>query len=142
MSVLYSKLRLEVPSSLDGQNATITNSNGNSRTVQMSSPLTDVMLAGMDKYQIEAGITTANISLGYGQIKKTSISDAPAQLENASWSLIQQLISEGKFGNHYSVGNTKTFKINNKTYTAEVVAINDGTGNALHFQQLRKDTTI
>ena len=130
MSVLYSKLRLSVPSALDGQNATITDSKGNARTVVMSSPTTDVMLAGMDKYRVQGGATDENVSFGYGQIKKVQMLYAPANLEDASWALIQQLVSAGIFEDYYAVGDTKTFQVNNKTYTAEVVAINDGTGSA------------
>lgn len=48
MSVLYSKLRLEVPSELDGQNAIITSAGGATRTVEMSAPITDAMLAGLE----------------------------------------------------------------------------------------------
>ena len=129
MSILYSKLRLEVPSALDGQNATITSAGGATRTVQMSSPITDVMVAGMEKYRVQACTTDENVSFGYGQIKKVGI-EVPANLDDASWQLIQQLISDGTFGNYYSVGDTKSFAINNKTYHAEVVAINDGTGSA------------
>ena len=133
MSVLYSKLRLSVPSALDGQNAIITDSNSNARTVVMSSPTTDVMLAGMDKYRVQGGATDENVSFGYGQIKKVQMLYAPANLEDASWALIQQLVSAGIFGDYYAVGDTKTFQVNNKTYTAEVVAINDGTGDAAQW---------
>lgn len=71
--ILYSKLRLEVPSSLNGQNATITSERGNSRVVQMASPITDIMLAGMEKYNVKAGITDEDVSFGYGQIKKVKV---------------------------------------------------------------------
>lgn len=68
--VLYSKLRLEVPQELDGEDATITSEHGNTRTVEMSSPITDVMLAGMEKYRVQAGVTDEDVSFGYGEIKK------------------------------------------------------------------------
>lgn len=68
--ILYSKLRLEVPSALNGENATITSERGNSRVVQMTSPITDIMLAGMEKYRVQAGTTDENVSFGYGEIKK------------------------------------------------------------------------
>ena len=45
--ILYSKLRLVVPAELDGENATVTDSKGNARTIAMSTPKTDIMLAGM-----------------------------------------------------------------------------------------------
>ena len=68
--VLYSKLRLEVPQALDGEDATITSSKGATRTVEMSSPITDVMVAGMEKYRVQAGTTDEYVSFGYGEIKK------------------------------------------------------------------------
>lgn len=54
----------------------------------------------------------------------------PASLEDATWAEIKAAIQNGTFSQFASVGDTKTFKINNKTYHAEVVAINDGTGSA------------
>lgn len=128
--ILYSKLRLEVPQALDGESATITSSKGIFRNVTMSSPITDIMLAGMEKYRVQAGNTDENIAFGYGEIKKIQAIFAPANLDDASWALIQQFVSDGTFGNYYSVGDTKSFVINNKTYHAEVVAINDGIGSA------------
>lgn len=128
--ILYSKLRLKVPQGLDGESATITSSKGISRNVTMSSPITDIMLAGMEKYRVQAGYTDENVAFGYGEIKKIQALFVPANLDDASWELIQQLTSDGTFGNYYSVGDTKSFVINNKTYHAEVVAINDGTGSA------------
>lgn len=71
--ILYSKLRLEVPLTLNGENATITSERGNSRVVQMSSPITDIMLAGMEKYRIQAGAVDEFMSFGYGEIKKKKI---------------------------------------------------------------------
>ena len=47
-----------------------------------------------------------------------------------SWDTIQKYIKAGKFSTVASVGQTKSFTINNKTYNAEVVAINDGSGSA------------
>lgn len=128
--ILYSKLRLEVPQALDGENATITSEHGNSRVVQMSSPITDIMLAGMEKYRVQAGYADDYVLLGYGQIKKVEELYPPTNLDDASWSFIQRLIADGDFATYYAVGDTKTFQINNKTYTAEVVAINGGTGSA------------
>lgn len=135
MAVLYSKLRLEVPNALDGQNATITSAGGATRTVEMSAPITDVMLAGLEKYRVQAGYTDESVAFGYGQIKKVGALYVPANLDDAPWPLIQQLISDGNFGTYYAIGDTKTFVINNKTYTAEVVAINDGTGDAAQWYQ-------
>lgn len=130
MSVLYSKLRLNVPSDLDGQNAIITNSRGATRTVEMSSPVTDIMLVGMEKYTVQAGVSEENISFGYGQIKKMNPKLIPANLESATWKEISNTIKNGTFSQFASVGDTKSFVLNGKTYHAQVVAINDGTGTA------------
>ena len=128
--ILYSKLRLQVPQALDGVNATIISQAGNVRTVEMNSPITDVMLAGMEKYRVRAGITEEDVSFGYGEIKKLQAVPVPDSLENASWDYISDSIKSGTFSNLASVGDTKSFVMNGKTYHAEVVAINDGTGSA------------
>ena len=127
--ILYSKLRLEVPQALDGEDATITSERGNARTVELSSPITDIILPGMEKYNVKAGITDENVAFGYGQIQKVEAKGFDT-LENESWANIADVIKSGKFAQVASIGDTKTIKINNKTYTAEVVAINDGTGYA------------
>lgn len=54
----------------------------------------------------------------------------PASLEDATWAEIKTAIQNGTFSQFASVGDRKSFVINNKTYHAEVVAINDGTGSA------------
>lgn len=54
----------------------------------------------------------------------------PTSLESASWSKIKSTIQDGTFSMYAHVGDTKTFEMNGKTYHAEVVAINDGTGDA------------
>jgi hypothetical protein len=128
--IIYSKLRLQVSSELDGQNATITSASGASRTVQLSSPITDVMVAGMEKYRVQAGITDENVSFGYGEIKKLKAVYVPDSLEDATWDYISNSIKDGTFSSYASVGDTKSFVMNGKTYHAEVVAINDGSGSA------------
>ena len=130
--VLYSKLRLVVPAELDGENATVTDSKGNARTIAMITPKTDVMLAGMDKYRVQAGITDENVAFGYGQIKKVTAEYQPpwTDLEHATWAEVQARIQDGTFKDLVNVGETKSFVMNGKTYHAEVVAINDGTGSA------------
>jgi hypothetical protein len=51
-------------------------------------------------------------------------------LDYNSWETIQKYIQIGLFDTFASVGETKSFVMNGKTYHAEVVAINDGTGSA------------
>lgn len=127
--IIYSKLRLQVSSELDGQNATITSASGASRTIQLSSPITDIMVSGMEKYRVQAGITDETVSFGYGEIKKLEAKYFDT-LENESWANIAYVIKNGKFAQVASIGDTKSFVMNGKTYHAEVVAINDGSGSA------------
>lgn len=54
----------------------------------------------------------------------------PESLEDATWQEISNTIADGTFSQYASVGDTKSFEIGGKTYHAEVVAINDGTGDA------------
>ena len=78
MAVYYGKIRLLVPSVADGKNATITSERGISRTVEMSSPITDVMLAGMEKYTVQAGTGQSTASIGFGEMQKIVTEDASA----------------------------------------------------------------
>lgn len=77
--VINSKIRLEVPVSAEGTEATITNSNGGTRTVTLSSPITDVLIPGMDQYRVQAVFTDETVVLGYGHIKKVRIFDTSWQ---------------------------------------------------------------
>lgn len=51
-------------------------------------------------------------------------------LESYTWKEIAEAIKDGTFSNFASVGDTKSFIMNGKTYHAEVVSINDGSGEA------------
>ena len=51
-------------------------------------------------------------------------------LDYNSWDTIQQYIQAGELARVANVGETKSFVVNNKTYNAEIVSINDGTGDA------------
>lgn len=51
-------------------------------------------------------------------------------LEYNSWGLIQKVAQSEYASELISVGDTKSFVVNGNTYHAEVVAINDGTGDA------------
>lgn len=57
----------------------------------------------------------------------------PESLEDATWQQISGTIADGTFSQYASVGDTKSFEIGGKTYHAEVVAINDGTGDAAQW---------
>ena len=78
MSVLYSKLRLLVPSILDNENATITTPRGLNRTVPLTAPITDVFVAGMEKYTVSAGTGSESVGVGNGKMKKIVTEDASA----------------------------------------------------------------
>lgn len=53
-----------------------------------------------------------------------------SSLEDLTWTQISNSIKDGTFSYYDVLGDTKTFSINGKTYHAEVLSINDGTGNA------------
>lgn len=78
MSLLFSKLRLQIPQVANGKNATITSPRGVNRTVPMTYPLTDVFVAGMDKYTVQAGTGSESFSVGNGKFKKLVTEDASA----------------------------------------------------------------
>lgn len=80
---------------------------------------------------------TYTISVSYGSLSTSfdvvcqNLPDWDSRgLNYNSWETIQAYIKEGLFNTVASVGQTKSFVINGKTYHAEVVAINDGTGSA------------
>lgn len=124
MSVLYGKVRINGG---PGQTITITTPTGLSKTIQTTGQdYTDVVLAGMEEYTLSNGIISETLILNIRDFKEI---DMPT-LETTSWQRIQEIIQAGTFGQMFAVGDTKTFVMNNKTYTAEVVAINDGTGDA------------
>lgn len=76
-------------------------------------------------------ITFNNINLSEIIFNGISVwKSLPSSLEAATWNEIKTAIENGTFTSFASVGDTKTFQINNKIYTAEVVSINDGTGDA------------
>ena len=54
----------------------------------------------------------------------------PSSLESATWAEISKSIEDGTFTQYAHIGDTKSFEMNGKTYHAEVVSINDGTGDA------------
>lgn len=78
MSLLYSKLRLQIPQVSDGKNAIITSPRGVNRSVPMTYPLTDVFVGGMDKYTVQAGTGSETFSVGNGKLKKIVTEDASA----------------------------------------------------------------
>lgn len=128
MSVLYGKIRINGEA---GQTITITTPTGQSRTIQTTGQsYTDVILAGLEEYTLSNGTLSETVLLNIGDFKEINM---PISLDSMTWAQIQQMIQAGTFGQKFAVGDTKTFTMNNKTYTAEVVAINDGTGDAAQW---------
>lgn len=83
---------------------------------------------------IGSSIKLNNIDLSEIVFNGVSVwKNLPASLEAATWDEIKTAIQNGTFTQFASVGDTKTFQINNKTYTAEVVAINTGFGSAAEW---------
>ena len=126
MDILFGKIRIYA---MAGTQFTITSSGGNVQTGTVPSGATfvDRIVPGLDEYTVSNGISNINVSVNYGEMVKVQLYSS---LDEVSWADIQTLIQENKFADYFSVGATKTFIISGKTYTAEVVSINDGTGAA------------
>lgn len=126
MDILFGKIRIYA---MAGTQFTITSSGGNVQTGTIPSGATfvDRIVPGLDEYTVSNGISNVNVSVNYGEMVKVQLY---LSLDEVSWADIQTLIQENKFADYFSVGATKTFIVNGKTYTAEVVSINDGTGAA------------
>ena len=57
--------------------------------------------------------------------------DVPANMEDCSWAMLQQLAAAGTLGNYYSVGDTKTLELSGgERVVMELASINDGEGTA------------
>lgn len=79
----------------------------------------------------EEGTITINVSyLGTTTSFNVTCNAATSWLESSTWAEVNDAVKNGTFAQHASVGDTKSFIVNNKTYNAEVVSINDGTGDA------------
>lgn len=126
MDILFGKIRIYA---MAGTQFTITSSGGNVQTGTIPSGATfvDRIVPGLDEYTVSNGISNVNVSVNYGEMVKVQLYSS---LDEVSWADIQTLIQENKFADYFSVGATKTFIVNGKTYTAEAVSINDGTGAA------------
>lgn len=126
MDILFGKIRIYA---MAGTQFTVTSSGGNVQTGTVPSGATfvDRIVPGLDEYTVSNGISNINVSVNYGEMVKVQLYSS---LDEVSWADIQTLIQENKFADYFNVGATKTFIINGKTYTAEVVSINDGTGAA------------
>lgn len=82
-----------------------------------------------------SGITLNGTDLSEVILNGTSVWESEAEwntrgLEYNSWKTIQRVIKAGEASSRFAVGDTKTFVIGNKTYTAEVVRINNGSGTS------------
>ena len=129
MSILYGKIRINGEA---GQTIAITTPTGQSRTIQTTGQsYTDVMLPGLEEYTLSNGTLSETVLLNIGDFQEVNL--PVLTFETATWQQVQEFIQAGNFSQLASIGDTKTFVINNKTYTAEVVAINDGTGDAAQW---------
>ena len=126
MSILYGKIRINGEA---GQTIAITTPTGQSRTIQTTGQsYTDVMLPGLEEYTLSNGTLSETVLLNIGDFQEVNL--PVLTFETATWQQVQEFIQAGNFSQLASIGDTKTFQVNNKTYHAEVVAINDGTGDA------------
>lgn len=79
--------------------------------------------AGTQAVTVEYGKATVSFNV--------TVAAIPANLEDASWALIQELAQAGTLGDYYSVGDTKTITLTtNEQLTLQLASINDGTGSA------------
>jgi hypothetical protein len=126
MAIMYGKVRIHGEA---GQSITITDSKGDSRTIQTTgATYTDIALPGMEEYTLSNSSKLESVLLSIGDFAEVTL--PKATLENVSWEYVSNAIKNGTFSQLASVGDTKSFVMNNKTYHAEVVSINDGTGDA------------
>ena len=126
MDILFGKIRVYA---MAGTQFTITSSSGATMTgtVPVGASFVDKIVAGLDEYTVSNGISNIPVTVNYGEIVKVQLYSS---LNEVSWADIQSLILDGKFADYFNVGATKEFTVGGKTYTAEVVSINDGTGEA------------
>lgn len=77
---------------------------------------------------------TITITITYYNASTTfnvSVANIPANLNDASWTLIQQLLQAGTLGDYYNEGDTKEITLTTgETLTLQLASINDGTGTA------------
>lgn len=136
MEQLYGQVKIPCVAGLEGATATVSTIKGFSKTITLHSPITDIKLPGMDEYTITQGTSNkVKFTLDCGEYKKTEqFILVPANLNDASWELIQQLIQEGTFGNYYMVGDYKNVTLTDGQVMKMVVAsINDGTTLATYY---------
>ena len=126
MDILFGKIRVYA---MAGTQFTITSSSGATMTgtVPIGASFVDMIVAGLDEYTVSNGISNIPVTVNYGEMVKVQLYSS---LNEVSWADIQSLILDGKFADYFNVGATKEFTVGGKTYTAEVVSINDGTGEA------------
>lgn len=132
MEQYYGTVRVQCDEALEGETATLTTIKGVNQSITLHAPYTELKLVGMEQYHLHQGSNDEDITLDCGKFVKTGkFIVAPTNLNDATWEAIQILIRKGKFGDYYSVGDYKDITMKNgHTVRMEVVAINDGTGNA------------
>ena len=126
MDILFGKIRVYA---MAGTQFTIISSSGATMTgtVPVGASFVDKIVAGLDEYTVSNGISNIPVTVNYGEMVKVQLYSS---LDEVSWADIQSLILDGKFADYFNVGATKEFTVGGKTYTAEVVSINNGTGEA------------
>lgn len=93
--------------------------------------------SGFEPYQTEEQRAIAQINdnlswyVANGWLPAIPSGDVPANMEDCSWPMLQQLAAAGTLGNYYSVGDTKTLELSGgERVVMELASINDGEGTA------------
>ena len=84
---------------------------------------------------VKDALTTINDNLTWyiqnGWLPAIPGGDVPANMEDCSWAMLQQLAAADTLKNYYHIGDTKTIELNGgERVVMELVSINDGSGTA------------
>lgn len=91
--------------------------------------------SGLSATKVQGAIDEINDNLTWyiqnGWLPVRPSGDVPANMEDCSWPMLQQLAAAGTLGNYYSVGDTKTLELSGgERVVMELASINDGEGTA------------
>lgn len=91
--------------------------------------------SGLQATDVQDAVDEINDNLSWyvanGWLPAIPSGDVPANMEDCSWPMLQQLAAAGTLGNYYSVGDTKTLELSGgERVVMELASINDGEGTA------------
>lgn len=129
ITTMPTKTSYSINDTLDLSGLVVTATFADGITADVTSAITTSPADG-DTLTIEGTIPVTVIYQNATTSFNITCSALPASLEDATWAQIQAAVQNGTLSQFASVGDTKSFVINGKTYHAELVSINDGTGSA------------